>query len=201
MLRFGGTQSPRSGAGPLKKNDGRTTRTLGNELIEFKRTDNKKSITLQAVDLLALEVHAISESRDPILGFDLAGRHYVVMPEEVHLERRARSTASQRCCLGRDGCDHAPGLGTDTGLLQASEVRRHGDDVQEPFLRRVSGQPRGGSGQGDLPRNRIRGGRRVSGQVRVPEVRRVQAGAERSVGRGIRARKTQDTPGDRTDPQ
>src|SRR5215469_16813218 len=56
MRRFGGQQSPRSGAGWSRKNDGRTDW----ELVEFKRTDNRSVITLRHADLDALYRHAVS---------------------------------------------------------------------------------------------------------------------------------------------
>lgn len=75
--RAGGRVQPRSGAGWARKNDVRT----GRFLIECKRTDNKRSITLHATDLEALRRNAIRDSRIGTLQFDLNGRSYYVLSE------------------------------------------------------------------------------------------------------------------------
>lgn len=213
MVRFGGYQNPRSGATPTKKNDGRTSRNLGNELIEFKRTDNKRSITVNLVDLLDVEVHALAQSRSPILGFDLGGRHYVVMPEEVHLERTTRirdlerriaeyagsAATSLRPSLGGDGVRQI--LGTDTPMDGEGEMCGAGASGQQPVLRRVPRQSGGSSGKGNLSGGRVRGGRGVPGEVRVPKTRHIQAGTDGGLGRNFRARAPEDTARDRTDPK
>ena len=88
--RFGGVQNARSGAGWSRKNDGRTD----DELIEFKRTDNRSSITLRYDDLHALWLHAVAECRRPILGFELRGEHWVTLPESDYHELVLRGQAA-----------------------------------------------------------------------------------------------------------
>lgn len=75
--RFGARLQPRSGAGWSRKNDSRSDRFL----IENKRTDNKRSITLKAADLEALNRNAIIDNRVGVLQFELNGRNYVVLSE------------------------------------------------------------------------------------------------------------------------
>src|SRR5215471_20501141 len=82
MARFGGARHKASGARWDRKNDGRTD----TELVEFKRTDNRRSITLLADDLHALYVHAVAESRRAVLGFELCGKHWVILPEPDYHE-------------------------------------------------------------------------------------------------------------------
>jgi hypothetical protein len=89
MRRFGGIQHLRSGAGPYRKNDGRT-RT---ELFEFKRTDDQKCIRINATDLRELEHNALSSHRYPVLVFELAGRSYVILTENDYLIRVNRDRA------------------------------------------------------------------------------------------------------------
>lgn len=73
--RLGARLSPRSGARWDRKNDSRSKWFL----IENKRTDNKRSITLLAADLESLRKHAIVEGRMGVLQFDLNGRGYYVV--------------------------------------------------------------------------------------------------------------------------
>ena len=82
MARFGGSQNSRSGAGWSRKNDGRTS----DELIEFKRTDNRRAIRILADDLNSLYNHAVAECRRPVLGFELCGKHWVILPESSYHE-------------------------------------------------------------------------------------------------------------------
>jgi len=82
MEQFGGVTNPRSGARWDRKNDGRTD----TELVEFKRTDNRRSITLLFDDLISLWQHAVAESRLPVLVFELGGREWVVLPESSYHE-------------------------------------------------------------------------------------------------------------------
>lgn len=81
---FGGRTTPRSGAGWKVKNDVRTDRFL----IENKRTDAKKSITLKAVDLEGVRRNAIAEGRGRIglVHFELNGRNYFVAEESDFME-------------------------------------------------------------------------------------------------------------------
>lgn len=164
MARFGGIQNPRSGARWDRKNDGRTD----TELIEFKRTDNKRSITLLYKDLRALKLHAVVERRVPVLGFELAGEHFVVLTENDYRQ------------LAEDGHgDTARDRAGPPRVVHRSEVpgnlrSRPGQSV----LRRLSAQRTGERGQSSMPRNPSRlprplpGSRPVSG-LRTRERREV----------------------------
>lgn len=160
MQRFGGVQNPRSGARWDRKNDGRTDW----ELIEFKRTDNKRSITLLYADLRALRQHAVVECRFPVLGFELAGEHFVVLTEEDYHQLVARR-------------DHpAAGLRTTTPRLVRRSQVSGGLRAQQrqPVLRGSSAQRSGERGKVRVLRNTPRPtrtlprGRGVSG-VRTGE--------------------------------
>jgi len=59
-------------------------------LIEYKRTD-KKSIRLTTVMLEKIRREALLEGREPLLGFELGGRHYVVQAEEDYLTLKERA--------------------------------------------------------------------------------------------------------------
>lgn len=78
--RVGGRVNPGSGSGWARPNDVRGED--GRHLIEYKRTDATKSITLKSSDLRLVEQHGLLESRIPVLGFELGGRNYVVLTEE-----------------------------------------------------------------------------------------------------------------------
>lgn len=80
--KYNGSRSPMSGAGWVHKNDVRTDQLL----IENKRTDNKKSITLNAVDLEGLDRNAAREGRQAWFQFDLNGKSYVVLGEGFAME-------------------------------------------------------------------------------------------------------------------
>lgn len=75
--RYRGARSPGSGAGWSSKNDVRSADLL----IENKRTDNKKSITIKAADLEELDRNAAREGRQAWFQFDLNGRQYVILLE------------------------------------------------------------------------------------------------------------------------
>lgn len=75
---YKGSRNAGSGSGWVRKNDVRSH----DFLIENKFTDNKKSYSLKAVDLVELRERAILEDRTPVLQFDLAGRRYVVLTED-----------------------------------------------------------------------------------------------------------------------
>jgi hypothetical protein len=158
MQRFGGVQNPRSGARWDRKNDGRTDW----ELIEFKRTDNQKSITLHHKDLRALRLHAVVECRVPVLCFELAGEHFVVLPDGDYHEITARRGLTSRLRTG------------PTRLVRRSQVPGDVRPRGQSVLRRLPAQRTGERGQGSLPRNpsRLTGtlpsGRGVSG-VRTGE--------------------------------
>lgn len=74
MRKLGGRQTGRSGANWHSKNDGRTVETL----VEYKRTDNKKQITIHYTDLRDAERNALAEGRTMEFRFELMNREYVV---------------------------------------------------------------------------------------------------------------------------
>jgi hypothetical protein len=146
MARFGGVTNPRSGARWDRKNDGRTTA----ELVEFKRTDNRHSITLLYSDLIGLYRHAVAESRRPVLAFELGGRNWVVLSEsdyhelaerryepsptsdlradETSLVRRRQVPGPQRHWASQSVLRRPPAQWTGSG----SQVRMSGDTPPAP---------------------------------------------------------------------
>jgi hypothetical protein len=68
---LGGRLQPASGALPGAPND---VLVSGRFLVEYKRTDGLKSITLQAARLTQLEVRAIERGILPFLGFQVGAR-------------------------------------------------------------------------------------------------------------------------------
>lgn len=76
----GGRVQPGSGSTWNRKGDVKTKLTL----IENKRTD-AKSITLKAADLEKIWKEAWAENRRPVLGFEVGGKNYVVLPEDDYL--------------------------------------------------------------------------------------------------------------------
>lgn len=75
---YKGSRNAGSGSGWLRKNDVRSH----DFLIENKLTTNMKSYTIKHIDLKELNERAILQDRIPVLQFDLAGRHYVVLTED-----------------------------------------------------------------------------------------------------------------------
>lgn len=75
---YKGSRNAGSGSGWLRKNDVRTHELL----IENKLTNNEKSYSIKSKDLQELTQRAVIEDRIPVLQFDLAGRHYVVLVEQ-----------------------------------------------------------------------------------------------------------------------
>lgn len=75
---YKGSRNAGSGSGWLRKNDVRSH----DFLIENKLTLNEKSYTIKHIDLKELNERAILQDRIPVLQFDLAGRHYVVLTED-----------------------------------------------------------------------------------------------------------------------
>lgn len=98
----GGRVQPGSGSQVAKKGDVRTPRvpsatgTTSGRLIEYKRTDGK-SIRLTTVMLEKIRTEALLEGREHLLGFELGGRDYVVVPAEYyeHPEERAGAGPGQ----------------------------------------------------------------------------------------------------------
>jgi hypothetical protein len=164
MQRFGGVQNPRSGARWDRKNDGRTD----TELVEFKRTDNRRSITLLYDDLRALRRHAVVEGRVPLLCFELAGEHFVVLPENDYHELAARRLSPAAYLRERTAR-------LVSGSQVSGDVRTR---TRQSLLRRSSAQRSGQRGQVSVPRNPSRlprplpGARPLSG-VRPRERREV----------------------------
>jgi len=89
--RFEGVQHAGSGNQWQRKNDVHSD----TDLVEFKDTSNKKSISLKVGDLTGVMNQAAIEGRRGILGFHLAGIDYVVMLDADYQEMRQR-------------CDRAP---------------------------------------------------------------------------------------------
>lgn len=131
MMRFGGVTNPRSGARWDRRNDGRSDR----ELVEFKRTDNRRSITLFVDDLLALYRHAVGECRVPVLCFELCGKHWVVLPESDYHE----------LVPDRGPSESAPGRGA--GNARLARPGQVPGAARQPVLRRPPAQRSGLRGQ------------------------------------------------------
>lgn len=74
---YKGSRNAGSGSGWMRKNDVRTHELL----IENKLTNNVKSYSVKAKELVELTQRAVLEDRLPVLQFDLSGRHYVVLNE------------------------------------------------------------------------------------------------------------------------
>ena len=70
-----GRTQPGSGSGWLHRNDVRSDRYL----IENKRTDNERSITIKADDLRRLRINAIRLDLVGVLEFYLGGHDYVIL--------------------------------------------------------------------------------------------------------------------------
>lgn len=89
----GGKRRPGSGAPWSAKGDVRTDDTL----LEYKRTNGSR-ITITAVMLSKIRTEALSEGRRPLLGFEVAGRDYIIMEasdyEADQEELRGRQGAS-----------------------------------------------------------------------------------------------------------
>lgn len=87
----GGMVRPGSGSQASAKGDVRVTGRSGEApatrgtLIEYKRTD-RKSIRLTTVMLEKIRTEALLEGRQHLLGFELGGRDYVVVPAERYAE-------------------------------------------------------------------------------------------------------------------
>lgn len=72
---YGGRTQPGSGSGWVHRND-----VLSDEfLIENKRTDNARSITIKADDLRLLRINAFRRDRIPLMEFQLGGHDYVIL--------------------------------------------------------------------------------------------------------------------------
>ncbi len=72
---YNGRVQPGSGSGWVHTNDVRSDELL----IENKRTDNERSITIKADDLRQLRINATRLDRVGVLEFYLGGHNYVVL--------------------------------------------------------------------------------------------------------------------------
>lgn len=181
MERFGGVQNPRSGARWDRRNDGRTD----TELVEFKRTDNRSSITLRYADLDALYRHALVESRLPVLVFELGGREWVVLPEpdyhQLVTDRPATGTI-------RDLREAAPGLAEPGEVL--GELH---EQPSQPVLRRFPTQQLAGPrGKVGVPGNPSGPPRPLPGPGGLSQLRDRQRGTVGRLGRVQRKRAASD---------
>lgn len=80
---FGGKLTPASGAGWVHKGDHQTA----DEVIECKAT-GKTQITIKAEWLTKVFREATARLKRPIVEFQLAGEHYVVLRRHDYLELR-----------------------------------------------------------------------------------------------------------------
>jgi hypothetical protein len=81
-VRHGG-----SGAGWARKHDAHTA----TELIEFKRTDNRRVIRIDLKEVQALEARAALEGRQPVVGIEMGtGDRFVLLREDDYLALRDR---------------------------------------------------------------------------------------------------------------
>lgn len=181
MERFGGVQNPRSGARWDRRNDGRTD----TELVEFKRTDNRVSITLRYADLDALRRHALAESRLPVLVFELGGREWCVLPEPDYHEL---VTGRLQTGTTRDLREDAPRLAEPGEVPRLKRPR-----PVQPVLRRFATQqlssPRGQVGVSGNPPGPPRP---LPGPGGLSQLRHRERGEVRSLGRMLRKRATPD---------
>jgi hypothetical protein len=79
--RYGGTVTPGSGNGWVKKNDVRTDTVS----FEAKYTE-KKQFTLKQADLHTAEKHALLDGRDAVFIISFAGEEWAVLREEDYRE-------------------------------------------------------------------------------------------------------------------
>ena len=185
MARFGGVRNPRSGGRWDRRNDGRTD----SELVEFKRTDNRSSITLRWADLDALYQHALAEHRTPVLGFELNGSNFAVLRELDYLALR-RSEPGDDWDL-REG-QRQP---LDESREVLGDVRER---ARKPVLRRVATQQLSGpGGQERVPGNPPGPPRPLPGPGGLSQLRHQQRGKVGGLGRvqrkGAAANKTAAT--------
>lgn len=76
--RYGGRTQPGSGSGWVHRNDVDTDDLL----IENKRTDNERSITIKADDLRQLRINAARRGKVGVMVFYLGGHQYVVLHQD-----------------------------------------------------------------------------------------------------------------------
>lgn len=173
MEAHGGTVNPRSGARWDRKNDGRTDEYL----VEFKRTDNERSITIKFDDLRDVEMHAVLESRYPVLEFQLGGRDYVVLTRGDFLSRVRQIIARP--------------VGS-AALVRQSKVHGNRLSGRKPVLRRVPTEWESQGSQEDLQRDTSRAPRTLSGARNVQKLGTDKRRGVRGLGRNLRARAEDD---------
>lgn len=89
--QHGGYVRPGSGSQVSAKGDVRTPRPPGAKgvtsgtLIEYKRSDGN-SIRLTTVMLAKIRREALLEGRGHLLGFELGGRDYIIVPAEDYID-------------------------------------------------------------------------------------------------------------------
>jgi hypothetical protein len=72
---FNGRTQPGSGSGWVHRNDVRSDQFL----VENKRTDNERTITIKADDLRSLRINATRLGRVGIMEFFLGGHDYIIL--------------------------------------------------------------------------------------------------------------------------
>lgn len=80
---YGGRVQAGSGCGTFKKGDVRTDDLL----IENKRTD-KQQMTLKAEWLDKIRNEALTEGRIPVVGIEIDGREWVLLPKDDYIADR-----------------------------------------------------------------------------------------------------------------
>ncbi len=73
----GGVRQPASGAFHAAPNDVKSDRFL----IENKRTDGVKSITLKSADLRKVELNGLRMGKLPVLSFEVDGKDWYAVPD------------------------------------------------------------------------------------------------------------------------
>jgi hypothetical protein len=79
--RTGARLTPRSGAG-IQKNDAVSEHLLQ----EYKRTDNKRQITIKLDDLRSLELEATLQGKNPVMGIQMGAADYWVLTDSTFCE-------------------------------------------------------------------------------------------------------------------
>lgn len=79
---LGGKTQKASGSGWNNRNDVKTPRFL----VECKRTDNEKSISLKLIDLRDVEQHALIEGLLPAVSVEIKDQRFFVVPDWVFHE-------------------------------------------------------------------------------------------------------------------
>jgi len=130
-----GRRTPGSGNG-VRKGDVRLDRGY---LVEYKRTDGRQ-ITIKLVDLETNRRNALAEGREPLLGIEIGGRDYMLVPAGEF--ERLRSAGGSTGSVG--GTMRRPQRRPDVPRTEAEVATAEGEGVlpRRPQLRAVS-RPRG----------------------------------------------------------